>query len=240
MIGIDGYRCIMFEPSKKVIFSCRFDLQNPCSWCKNRLHIGEEGPAFFYSEYGHWEFPFIAEPNCSNFTLLTRPGVKFFNQNDIKFANEVQKNRNKIAAIGAKYGFQWSAYIEQDISRFMDIQFEEGKLYLPKGLTTSKFYREIGNLKSDFFEMRLELRDNIRSLKSSNQFRDDRLEKWMERTENMLKNCMIQTEELEDIKEKNNFSIFSNWGIKTLAGGVAYDSIKTMGRIIGEILGKTF
>ncbi len=70
IINIDSFRCTNHSASRPTLASGRFDAYNPCSWCENRKIKGKSGSIFHYVEYGHWEFPFIAEANCQNFSLF--------------------------------------------------------------------------------------------------------------------------------------------------------------------------
>jgi hypothetical protein len=110
LIDINGFRCTNFAPSRRIIASGKFDVNNPCTWCDNRKHVGRQGPAFFYVEYGHWEFPFIAEANCANFSLIVRPDSLTLDAEILRNAKKVHEQRNRIAEIGRRYTKQWSAY----------------------------------------------------------------------------------------------------------------------------------
>jgi hypothetical protein len=66
---ITGFRCTNHEADIKRIFAGRFDLDNPCSWCKKQEIEKNGGVAFYYAQFGRWEFPFVAEERCKNFSL---------------------------------------------------------------------------------------------------------------------------------------------------------------------------
>lgn len=237
VISIDGFRCTNHSPSRHKLATGRFDAYNPCSWCENRKHKGKKGPSFHYVEFGHWEFPFIAESNCDNFSFIALANTAQIDPVAWSNAVEIQKQRNKIAVLGRKYSARdWTAFSPDEVPDFMGTPVEAGAVRYPYEMSPPKFFREANSLRSDLYELLYDLREVSDTFKKQMGIRETRIDTWLSTMSTQLGNITKQIDEVEIKGRKSGFAIFSNWAFNTVSGGVAWDGLKTISRIVGELL----
>lgn len=236
IININGFRCTNHSPSRKILATGIFDVQNPCTWCANRKHEGQAGAAFHYVEYGNWEFPFIAETNCKNFSLLSLAGTEKLDPYAWQTAKEMQNQMNRIAKIGRQYSYHWLAYDEKDGSKFTRNSWRRGEILYPNNLTASEFFKEASLLRSDLFQLKSELGDLTYKFRKQWGIHDSRLDAMLPTLSKQMGVLTRQIDEMESKKQQSPLMVFSKWALRNVAGEVAWESLKWTSRIIYEIL----
>ena len=234
IIDLKGFQCVNFQENLDSILAGKMDVYNPCSFCKNRKNKSTPGPAFFYKQYNHWEFPFVAESNCSNFSAILTGSINSYSSTNFKVYNEVLNQKNKINDIGRKYNLNWAAFEDEEILSFLNLNIVKGKVTYPYNLSATEFYREVNSLKSDIFEINLNIKDLLKKFELEYNIRDSKLDHWINETEKNFSIVLREIEFFEDSIYKSKFNVISKWILNTVASGVTYDQIK---HIIKLILG---
>lgn len=237
-VDISGFRCTNHAVAVETLASGVFDVDNPCSWCKNREHAGRPGPAFHYVEFGRWEFPFIAEANCANFSLIIRPGAHQIDPAAWRLAKETQEKRNKAAELGRQYVRQWLAYQESEAPLVGATTPRSGRVLYPHDMGAVAFFREISQLRTEFFALKQELIVLVRQFRDHLGVRETNLDQWLASTSQTLSELARQIDELESKKEQTCLAIVSRWAVSNVAGNALWDSLKMIGRALGEVLQK--
>ncbi|HKO97858.1 MAG TPA: hypothetical protein VJU86_12745 [Pyrinomonadaceae bacterium] len=236
IININAFRCTNHVPNHQVLGTGIFDIQNPCTWCGNRKHTGQVGSAFHYMEYGNWEFPFIAETNCKNFSILSLVGTEKIDPRAWQAAKEIHDRRNRIAEIGRRYSYHWLAYDEEYASKFTRSGWHKGDILYPTNMTPAEFFKEASLLRSDLFQLKSELGALTAKLRNQWNIRDSRIDEWAAVTSKQMGLLTKQIDELESKKHQSPLTVVSKWALRNVAGDVAWESLKWTSKIIYEML----
>ncbi len=235
--NINGFRCTNHNPDKRKILAGKFDLNNPCSWCSNRKTNGEEKPSFYYAEFGRWEFPFIAEANCENYSLIWRSDKDLIDYNHLGMAEHIHKIQTNMASYGLDYNKNWWELDPNRTKRFNGINLQQGKIYNPHQMSSLEFFKEANQLRTDFFEIKSELRSAMKMMKERYKIHDSKLGEWLEFAGKEMGRLSHQIDELEDKPQKiEGKIIYSKWGVNTVRDGLAWDAIKSVGSLIRKAL----
>jgi hypothetical protein len=226
IINIDSYRCTKFNFSHERLATGKFDINNPCTFCTNRKAKYKEGSAFFYSEFGRWEFPFVAEATCKNFSLIHVPTSKLITPVELKTAQEMHKHYNRVSKIGKKYDNHWFAFDPNEVGSFQGIHLNVGDVVYPNGLSSVEFYREFCSFRSDIFEIVMEIKNMGNSLKREFGGLNQNFINVLNQQERSFKECLLQIEKLEDSRDNFNLSTISKWASNNIGGNLAYDVLK--------------
>jgi hypothetical protein len=230
-----GYSCKNFKTSDEILLSGRFDIYNPCSWCKNRKHLGPRGAIFHYVEYGRWEFPYIAESNCMNFSLISSVGERDIDQTLLKMASTIHQQRDHIAEIGKHFSENWYAFNPKDVDQFMGYKLYPGKIIYPKGLSVSEFYREVISLRSDFFDIKISLKELSKYQKNKTGISDS-LEIYIYNLGKQMGLLNKEIDYLESSKKISKYSVIQKGTITSVLGSAAWDGFKLVGNTLCNIL----
>ena len=235
IIDISGFKCTNHIPSKKVIVSGVFDIHNPCTWCENRENIGGRGPIFHYVEYGHWEFPFIAEANCHNFSLIHTEETIVIEQTAWDKAKQIHEQRNKIATLGIQYSHQWVAYDFNDDAVKFNFSKEDDTIIYPNQFTAEQFFEETSRLRSEFFSLKMELKRTKIHIQKEWNVQTTQIENWIKHSSQQMGILSKQIDELETNKESLSVRTVSRWAMGGVTGSAAWDSLKWTKDIIFEL-----
>jgi len=231
--NINGFRCTNHEPEKKKILSGKFDLDNPCSWCKNRQSENSEGPSFYYAEFGRWEFPFVAEANCANYSLIWKSEKDLIDATHLDMAKNIHKIQTHISSFGRAYEKNWWEFDSRKTRNFNGINLKNGMIYYPNEMSGVEFYKEANELRTDIFEFRHEMKRNMEILRKQHGIYDSAIDDWLEVTGKSMRELSNQIDYLEDNpRKRQSTSVYSKWGVNTIRDGLAWDSIKSVLRII--------
>jgi hypothetical protein len=235
LVNINSFRCTKFDLSTEILVTSQFDINNPCSYCNNLKREGvssERGVAFFYREFGRWEFPFVAEASCQNFSLIYTSGSKTISKKELEIAHQFYKNFDRINRLGHKYDVHWAAFDPREVSRFQETKLEAGRIYYPHGVSAVDFYKDLTKFRSDIFELRTELKQEMSKFSKKFGIVDRNVCRWVEDTQKALNTCLRQIEELEEKPPENIFATISKWGFDNIGGNLAYDVVKMTFAII--------
>lgn len=236
-VDLTGFRCTNHAPNHQALASGVFDVENPCTWCLNRKHDGYVGPAFHYVEFGRWEFPFIAESNCRNFSLILRPGTPRIDPKVWRKAREAHEHRNRIAELGRHYAAHWLAFDPaDDAPTVAGTTPAAGQIVYPNAISATEFFREASTLRAELFAVRQEINAAVVRLHGHHEFRDTRLEYWIATTARALGQLTKQIDALESAQPRTRFAVVSRWAVNNVAGNAAWDSLKWVTRLVAEIV----
>ncbi len=235
IIDIKGFRCVNFTPCRTTIASGRFNVDNPCSWCKRRTHKGRMNIAFHYVEYDYWEFPFIAEATCTNFSVIKLTDQTTIDPEIWQAVKTINEDRNRISEIGKRYARQWVALDSYQFHEFQGLKILPGQVLYPTLMTASDFFRQANDLRSDLFDFKLELKEHQTIIFKKLDVQNSRLADWLVNTTDLLKTLTRQIDDLESVRPEHPLSVVSRWSFQTIAGGVAWDTMKSLSHIIAGI-----
>ncbi|HEX5718588.1 MAG TPA: hypothetical protein VF179_20680 [Thermoanaerobaculia bacterium] len=213
-----------------------FDVENPCTWCANRKHKGQAGPAFYYLEYGRWEFPFIAEANCENFSLIVRPGVAPPDKAAWTAARTIHNHRNRIGEIGREYQAQWQAFSVGEVPPVAGRVPSTGRVTYPSNKAPDEFFREVNSMRSDFFALKQELQGVTREFREEWGIRDSKLDSWLIQNSKILGHVAKQIDELESTRVPSRLAVISRWAFNNVLGNAAWESFRFVTSLVGEML----
>jgi len=104
--GIKGFRCTNHKTSKRKTLARKFNIDN---YCANTKIEGKPKSASYYVEHNCWEFPFIAETSCKNYSLIwknNQAGFDFDPFNMVKYTHTAQTY--KASSFNKRYQEYWS------------------------------------------------------------------------------------------------------------------------------------
>ncbi len=232
---IAGLRCTNHLPNKKTIVSGVFDIYNPCSWCSNRKNKGTPGPAFHYVEYGHWEFPFVAESTCQHFSLIHTSHTVTIDPRVWERAKAIHDQRNRIADLGRRFSTHWAAY---DFADDITIQGEniDDRIIYPNSLSAEAFFSEASRLRIDFFSLKMELRNSRETLEKEWKVKTTQMEVWIQHISKQMGILTQQIDELESSRDSLSLKTVSKWAFGGVTGSAAWEGLKWTKNVIVEIL----
>lgn len=236
IIDLKGFKCTNHSVNVTLLSTGRFDVYNPCSWCKNHKTKGKKGASFHYIEYGHWEFPFIAEENCQNFSLISSNNINI-DPKLWKHAMDIHNQRNKISEMGRKYSNKnWAAYSPSEVSNFMGDKLHSDEITYPHKMSPTEFFREASTMRIEMFELVHSLRETSSIFHKKMGIRDSQIDNWLMVMSGQLGEITRQIDELESKKSKSGLSIFSSWAFSTVSGGIAWDGLKEISQILARLM----
>lgn len=236
IIDISGFRCTNHAPSKKAIASGIFDIHNPCSWCVNRKQKGRRGPVFHYVEYGRWEFPFIAETTCINFSLIHTAKTVTIDREAWRKAREYHAHRDRISQLSSKYKDHWMAFDFADPELKFAFNATDSRIIYPHGLNAERFFREASDLRADFFRAKMDLQKFHQEFSRTWSLRSTGLDRWMSHISFQMKTLSEQIDEIESNRDRIDLRTVSRWALGGVTGTAAWETSKATRKIIFELL----
>lgn len=238
LIQLDGFRCTNHMVDKTKLAAAQFDIHNPCSWCRNLELKRGAAPAFYYREFGRWEFPFVAETTCKNFSLLalSRSARGSVDRAALVAAQEVVASRNRILTLKGKLSpDNWTAFNPREVATFLGEPVVAGTVRYPGGMPDVQFVREANALHADCYELAAHLRNSTAAFRKEVGIRDSRMETWLATVSKQMADLKGDIQAVEEARDTSPLHVLSNWGFNTVAGGLAWDGVKEAARVIAEI-----
>ena len=140
-----------------------------------------------YIEYGHWEFPFIAEATCGNYAVIQTPDASSGPMPGIETARLIRTDIKGLAHIARKYRSNWLGIDPSEVPRFMGRDTVQGDVRYPRDMTATEFFREISTLRADLFTIRETLDDRHRLLLERFELSDSRLDQRIAECQSFLR-----------------------------------------------------
>jgi hypothetical protein len=233
---LSGFRCTSHEFDKMKILTGKFDIYNPCSYCSNLQYKLEAGPAFHYVTFGRWEFPFVAEANCKNYSIIRLATKEIINFQFFDFAKKIHEVNTGMKLHCPDFNLNWWELKKEDNESKSNIIIPSKKIIYPNELSAEDFFREASYLRSDFFGMKQELRSAIKYIEKDLKIKDTKLDEWLTFTGNQMGKLTKQIDYIESNISKTDNVIFSKWAIKTVRDGFAWDSIKFVASMVRNLI----
>lgn len=147
------FECVHHAVDHEKILSTIFDIYDPCSFCKNRRTISNNsaGIGFYDQRQRKWEFPFVFEANCQNFTRKVHGNQLVFYDYAGDLANEIRFITYKPSRFGPDFDRN---FYEIELANLRGITFnrrpiDSRSLIYPNDWTGAEFSREMLGLREE-------------------------------------------------------------------------------------------
>ena len=237
VINTGSFLCQNLRLDERVLVTGIFDADNPCSMCANRRHIGTVGKTFHYVSMGRWEFPFVAERNCKNFTLIAKPGSVAPDLKQLRATIADFESKNRIREVGDKFSELWAALHSKQVGEPLRSVLESNRVVYPGQMAATQFHREANELSSDLFEVRDQLGSFLKEARARWGVQDSKLDNWIGITSRKLRDLRNQIDDLETRPQSNGPTPISRWAFQTVAGGIAWDGFKRIVQVLRRLAG---
>jgi hypothetical protein len=110
------------------------------------------------------------------------------------------------------------------------------RIIYPKGCSAITFFDEASKLRTEFFNLKMELRDSKVRFEKEWEVKSGQIEKWIEHTSKQMGILSQQIDELESNRGGLSLRTVSRWAFSGVTGDIAWESLKWAKDIIKEML----